>query len=72
MSLARTHLVLARLDCGLSQQAFAREAGVSRETVRRAEGGGQISAATAKKLGDVVGLSPLEVLGAATDGRRAA
>ena len=72
MSNVRDDLKLARLSLGLSQHALAQAAGVSRDTVRRLESGGGVNPGTAKRIGDILGLTPLQVLGLpAPEGRAA-
>ena len=59
----RRDIVLARVNRGWSRKQLAVAAGVSRGSVEALENGRNISPSTAKKIGDALDLSPLEILG---------
>lgn len=55
-------LVELRVDKGWSQRKLAEMAGVTQTTVWKIEHGGGASAATLKKLGDVLGVRASELM----------
>ena len=55
-------LQAARWDAGLSQRELARRAGVSQTTVWLLERGGGVRPATLKRIADVLGVRPTELL----------
>ena len=51
-----------RIDQGLSQRALADRAGLSQTSVWKIERGGGANPATLKKLADVLGIRPTELV----------
>ena len=56
-----------RVDQGLSQRALAHRAGLSQTSVWKIERGGGANPATLKKLADVLGVRPTDLLKGAGD-----
>ena len=50
-----------RAERGLSREDLAREAGISRETVSKAERGHRLQGKTARKVANVFGVHPSEM-----------
>ncbi len=51
-----------RINCGLSQRRLAELAGVANTSVWKIEHGGGANPATLKKLADVLGVKPVDLL----------
>jgi transcriptional regulator with XRE-family HTH domain len=51
-----------RIDEGLSQRALAQRAGLSQTSIWKIERGGGANPATLKKLADVLGVRPTDLL----------
>ena len=51
-----------RIDQGLSQRALAQRAGLSQTSIWKIERGGGANPATLKKLADVLGVRPTDLL----------
>lgn len=66
------NFTLARINKGLTQRALAEKAGVSLMTVQRAEDGKPVTVSNAKKLADVLEVTPLDVYGLERATREAA
>ena len=56
-----------RIDQGLSQRALAKHAGLSQTSVWKIERGGGANPATLKKLADVLGVRPMDLVKGASD-----
>lgn len=56
-----TILKRTRFNAGLSPEALAKTVGVSPQTIRNIEDGGQPHPATAKKIADHFGLKPTDL-----------
>ena len=55
-------LKVLRIDQGLSQRALAQRAGLSQTSIWKIERGGGVNPATLKKLADVLGVRPTDLL----------
>jgi transcriptional regulator with XRE-family HTH domain len=55
-------LMELRINCGLSQRRLAELAGVANTSVWKIEHGGGANPATLKKLADVLGVKPVELV----------
>jgi transcriptional regulator with XRE-family HTH domain len=55
-------LVELRINEGLSQRGLAERAGVSNQSVSKLEHGGNVRPATLKKVADVLGVKPLDLM----------
>jgi len=51
-----------RINQGLTQRELAKQAGISNTSLWKIEHGGGATAPTLKKLGDVLGIEPAELL----------
>ena len=56
-----------RIDEGLSQRALAQRAGLSQTSIWKIERGGGANPATLKKLADVLGVRPTDLVKVASD-----
>jgi transcriptional regulator with XRE-family HTH domain len=56
-----------RIDEGLSQRALAQRAGLSQTSIWKIERGGGANPATLKKLADVLGVRPTDLVKEASD-----
>ena len=56
-----------RIDQGLSQRALAQRAGLSQTSIWKIERGGGANPATLKKLADVLGVRPTDLVKEASD-----
>ena len=56
-----------RIDEGLSQRALAQRAGLSQTSIWKIERGGGANPATLKKLADVLGIRPTDLVKGASD-----
>ncbi len=56
-----------RIDEGLSQRALAQRAGLSQTSIWKIERGGGANPATLKKLADVLGVRPTDLVKGASD-----
>ena len=56
-----------RIDEGLSQRALAQRAGLSHTSIWKIERGGGANPATLKKLADVLGVRPTDLVKGASD-----
>ncbi len=56
-----------RIDEGLSQRALAQRAGLSQTSVWKIERGGGANPATLKKLADVLGVRPTDLVKGVSD-----
>jgi transcriptional regulator with XRE-family HTH domain len=55
-------LVELRINEGLSQRQLARRAGVNNRSVWKLEHGGHLRPATLKKIADVLGVKPMDLM----------
>jgi transcriptional regulator with XRE-family HTH domain len=55
-------LVELRINQGLSQRELAQKANVSNQSVSKLERGGRVRPATLKKIADVFGVKPMDLM----------
>lgn len=55
-------LVELRINEGLSQRELAQKANVSNQSVSKLEHGGNLRPATLKKIADVLGVKPMDLM----------